>query len=163
MSAGRVVALRLCLLAVVGTSFFTAMNAAPSAYASNTAVARAQPVLGSESFAGTNGIGWGTYKPREIFNGGDPSGMIQAISWSTWGKAQTYGFGNAFIFRAPPLGGYYPHAVRVELLASDLGRCTPRGPLAYQRLQVREPTRPGGKLGPWFAWSGAKTLCRFGF
>jgi len=99
------------------------------------------------SFAGQNGIGWGTHQPREIFNGGDPSGMIQAISWSTWGKTRTYGFGNAFIFRAPPLGGYYPHAVRVEPLASDLGRCTARGPLAYQHLEVREPTRPGGKRG----------------
>jgi hypothetical protein len=124
MSARPVVALRVCLMAVVGASFFTEISAEPSAYGGSTAVARPQPVLGSRSFAGPNGIGWGTYKPREIFNGGDPSGMIHAISWSTWGKTQTYGFGNAFIFRAPPLGGYYPHAVQIELLASDLGRCT---------------------------------------
>jgi len=156
--------MRVCLLAAaVGALFLTEMSAEPSANGTITLVARLQPVLGSESFAGQNGIGWGTYKPSEIFNGGDPSGMIQAISWSTWGKPQTFGFGNAFIFRAPPLGGYYPNALRVELLASDLGRCTAGGPLAYQHLEVREPTRPGGKLGPWFAWSGAKTLCRPGF
>jgi hypothetical protein len=119
------------------------------------------PVLGSAVFAGRPGVGWGTYKPVEIFNGGDPSGMVREISWTGWGDTTAIGQGKTYIFRSG--GGYYPQAVRAELRASDLGHCSRGGPLAYEHLDAREPSRPGGLLGKWFAWSGAKTLCRPGF
>jgi hypothetical protein len=118
-------------------------------------------VLGSKSFAGPPGVGWGTYKPREIFNGGDPSGMVTAITWTGWGSLTATGYGKSYIFK--PAGGYYANAVKVELRATVLGHCTAAGPLAYEHLAVSEPSRPGGLLGKWSAWSGAKTLCRFGF
>lgn len=35
-----------------------------------------------------------------------------------------------------------------------------RGPLAYTRLYVRDPARPGGPLGKWSLWSGSSTLCQ---
>ena len=35
-----------------------------------------------------------------------------------------------------------------------------RRPLAYQLLDVRVPSAPGGKFGKWFAWDDAKTLCQ---
>jgi hypothetical protein len=56
-----------------------------------------------------------------------------------------------------PKGGYYPGTVEVALRAFDLGHCTSGGPLAYRRLDVRYPSRPGGKLGKWAPWS--KSLC----
>jgi hypothetical protein len=117
-----------------------------------------QPVLGSKAFLPRIGVGWGTYKPSEIFNGGDPSGMVTKIAWTGWGKPEAIGYGKTFIFE--PKGGYYPGSVTAELRAFDLGHCTPGGPLAYEMLDVREPSVPGGKLGPWFVWSGVKTLCR---
>jgi hypothetical protein len=117
-----------------------------------------QPVLGSSAFIPRIGVGWGTYRPTEIFNGGDPSGLISAIKWTGWGQAQALGYGKTSIFK--PNGGYYPNAVTAELRAYDLGRCTAQGPTAYRLLQVREPSSPGGKLGKWFVWGDVKTLCR---
>jgi hypothetical protein len=132
-----------------------------SATASHGATGKRVPVLGSATFVGRNGVGWGTYKPVEIFNGGDPSGMVSAISWTGWGHPTAIGFGKTYIFK--PTGGYYPEPVRVELRASDLGHCSLAGPLAYRHLAAREPSHPGGALERWFAWGGAKTLCRPAF
>ena len=119
-------------------------------------VAPARPVLGARAFA-PMGAGFGTMAPRRIFNGGDPSGLVAAITWSHWGSATTTGTGKTSIFK--PGGGYYPRLVTAQLRASRLGRCGAHGPLAYTRLQAREPSRPGGRLGKWFLWSGQKSIC----
>jgi hypothetical protein len=138
-------------------------TAAPTTAAVTRAAAAATrvPKLGAKVFAGKIGVGWGTYKPSEIFNGGDPSGLVRSITWTGWGKKTSVGYGKTFIFK--PTGGYYPGPVRAELRASNLGHCVTGGPLAYRHLAVREPSKPGGPLGPWTAWSGAKSLCKFGF
>lgn len=118
------------------------------------------PPIPGVSKGGTDwGMGWGTYKPREVFNGGDPSGDVSAISWKGWGKPIAYGFGKNPIFK--PGGGYYPLPVVIELRVSNLGHCMPGGPLAYRRLATREPSQPGGKLGPWISWGG-RNICGFG-
>ncbi len=50
--------------------------------------------------------------------------------------------------------------MRIQLRAQDLGQCPGgNGRAAYQKLYVREPHKPGGKLGKWHAWSGKKTIC----
>jgi hypothetical protein len=113
------------------------------------------PVLGKKGFGVPSATGWGTYKPKEFFNGGDPSGHVGRITWDDWGSSATTGTGRGVIFK--PGGGYYPGTVRVDLRAFDLGHCTSGGPLAYQRLDTRYPSRPGGKLGRWAPWSGS--LC----
>ncbi|HTX01835.1 MAG TPA: hypothetical protein VMD59_23835 [Acidimicrobiales bacterium] len=116
------------------------------------------PVLGARSFYAPGGVGWGTAAPREIFNGGDPSGEVQAITWTGWGKPAADGHGKGFIFR--PTGGYYP-AVEVELQAFALGHCSPGGPLAYTRLDIRVPSRPGAALGAWQPWGGGTgSICK---
>jgi hypothetical protein len=118
-------------------------------------------VLGSKAYAGHIGAGWGKPHPSKIFNGGDPSGLVTHIHWSGWGGATASGKGLNAIFR--PNGGYYGKLVTIDLRAYDKGHCTAHGPLAYRRLSVREPSRPGGPVGPWEAWSGSKSLCRSGF
>ncbi len=30
----------------------------------------------------------------------------------------------------------------------------------WTKLEARLPKHPGGKLGKWFSWSGAKTICK---
>jgi len=106
---------------------------------------------------GPDGKGWGAVRPSEIFNGGDPSGLVTRIHWSSWGAAVAAGTGLNAIFM--PHGGYYRQLVTIHLRAYDLGHCTASGPLAYRKLQAREPSRPGGPDGKWFAWSGDKTIC----
>lgn len=121
-----------------------------------TAGAAANPVLGAKAFAAPYGKGFGTAEPSEIFNGGDPSGSVTHIKWSGWGNPSAIGYGLNPVFK--PQGGYYRKPARIELRATDLGKCGKRA--AYTRLEVRVPKHPGGKLGKWFSWSGAKTLCK---
>jgi hypothetical protein len=151
----------VCVAVVVSLPVGTAGAVARWQGTAPAATVARGPVLGSKSFAGPRGVGWGTYRPREIFNGGDPSGMITSITWTGWGNPTATGYGKGWIFK--PGGGYYANAVTVELRADTLGHCTAAGPAAYRHLAVAEPSRPGGPLGKWFSWSGAKTLCHFGF
>ncbi len=141
----------------LGQMWFPGGDLPVGAKCADVATPAGQPVLGSKAFIPRLGVGWGTYQPREIFNGGDPSGMVHGITWTYWGQPQAYGYGKTYIFK--PNGGYYPGGVTAELRAYDLGRCTPNGSLAYQLLAVREPSAPGGKLGSWLVWGGVKTLC----
>jgi hypothetical protein len=103
------------------------------------------------------GSGFGTARPKTIFNGGDPSGLVEHLTWSHWGSRTTTAIGKTAIFK--PGGGYYPGLVRAELRATRLGHCSARGPAAYTRLEARVPSRPGGPLGKWFLWSGEKSIC----
>jgi hypothetical protein len=117
----------------------------------------AVPVLGSKKFA-PQGAGFGHAHPAHIFNGGDPSGDIIHVSWKHWGATRSFGKGKTYIFE--PQGGYYNRPVRIRLRAQALGRCPGGGGKpAYTKLYVREPSKPGGNLGKWHAWSGAKTIC----
>ena len=118
-------------------------------------------VLGKRGLYGRNGVGWGTSRPAEIFNGGDPSGLVTHIQWQRWGQGNATGYGLNAIFK--PRGGYYGKLVRIQLRPYDLGRCSAKGPLAYRKLMVREPSRPGGPIGRWFSWAGLKTLCQLSF
>jgi hypothetical protein len=113
------------------------------------------PILGGKIYPGPNGEGFGTAHPSFIYNGGDASGSIDDVHWSTWGGTVAHGRGRHPIFR--PGGGYYRHPVVALLKATDLGRC--EGRAAYLRLLIKEPRHPGGPLGPWRSWAGPQTIC----
>lgn len=127
-----------------------------AAVVAGSAGAAANPVLGAKSFAAPYGEGFGTAEPSTIFNGGDPSGEVTRIHWSGWGDPTAIGYGLNPIFK--PQGGYYRKPARIELRATGLGKCGKQA--AYTKLEVRVPKHPGGKLGKWFSWSGAKTICK---
>jgi hypothetical protein len=116
---------------------------------------RTLPLLGSSVFYAPHAKGFGTAHPSTISNGGDPSGIVTRITWKGWGGQTAIGYGLSSIFK--PNGGYYPRLVRIELRAQHLVRCD--GQLVYRQLSVRLPAKPGGPLGKWFLWSGAKSLC----
>jgi hypothetical protein len=113
------------------------------------------PVLGSKSFAEPYGAGFGHVEPEAIFNGGDPSGEVSKIHWTGWGNPSAIGTGVNPIFK--PGGGYFRKRAKVELRATELGKCGAKA--AYTRLEIRAPKHPGGKLGKWMLWSGEKTIC----
>jgi hypothetical protein len=129
-----------------------------SLVAVGTAAAQQRVVLGSASYPDPNSRGFGSAHPRAIYNGGDASGSVFDIRWSSWGGRTALGVGKNPIFK--PNGGYYPQPVTIQLHAVALGHCSPGAPPAYERLYVREPGRPGGPLGKWFSWSGRNSLCR---
>lgn len=130
--------------------------AAIAATVAASAGAATSPVLSSKSFTAPYGEGFGTAEPSEIFNGGDPSGEVTKIHWTGWGNPAAIGYGLNPIFK--PHGGYYRKPARIELRATELGKCGKRA--AYTRLEVRVPKHPGGKLGKWQLWSGVKTICK---
>ena len=113
-------------------------------------------VLGGVVYGAPNGEGWGSMEPATIFNGGDPSGLISEVHWSSWGGPVALGRGRNSIFK--PHGGYYRRQVVIQLKATRIGHC--EGHRAYLKLLVREPRKPGGALGPWLSWSGPRTLCQ---
>ncbi|MBS1846376.1 MAG: hypothetical protein JST53_18355 [Actinobacteria bacterium] len=121
-----------------------------------SAGAAAIPTLGAKAFAAPYGKGFGTAEPKEIFNGGDPSGSVRDIKWTGWGNPSAIGYGLNPIFK--PHGGYYRKPARIELRATALGKCGKQA--AYTKLEVRIPKKPGGKLGKWMSWSGAYTICK---
>jgi hypothetical protein len=142
-----VVAMRIAALALVAVAL---VAAAPASAGSS------HVVLGNKKFA-PNGDGFGSFRPRDIFNGGDPSGHAFDISWQHWGSTSATGFGKNPIFK--PGGGYFAQPAQIELRAYDLGHCPGSSQLAYRKLKGRVPARPGGKLGAWFSWASAKTIC----
>lgn len=119
-------------------------------------------VLGSRSFAGPYGGGFGASRPSDISNNGTGHGSLFRVRWRSWGGFTAYA--TALIPVLAPNGSYYPRLLRGELRATDVGRCTANGPLAYRQLWYRTPRRPGGPLGRWRRWSGdQKTICRSPF
>src|ERR1700689_3093229 len=130
MRTGLLVGLSGTILVLVALVSLVASGRDSAASASSARI-RA-PVLGQKGFGVPSSTGWGTYKPSEFFNGGDPSGEVVAISWKHWGSHVATGTGRGFIFM--PKGGYYPGSVRVDVRAEDLGHCTSNGPPAYEHL-----------------------------
>lgn len=155
----------VCAAATVAIGVSVAMGDGASAAGDRTAaapvvsadVAAARLVLGSHSYAGIYGKGWGHVRPRTIYNGGAPSGLVVKIRWRGWGRAVAHGVGKTSIYR--PGGGYYAKRVSIQLRASRRGRCPGGSRRAYRTLRVRVPARPGGRLGPWQYWSGRSSVC----
>ncbi len=120
--------------------------------------AAATPVLGEAGFYGEYGEGWGTAKPKLIFNGGAPSGRASKITWRSWGSATATGRGSTPIYKSS--GGYYTKLGRIQLRASRLSSCPGTdGLAAYTRLTARVQQKPGGRYGRWFQWGGNADLC----
>jgi hypothetical protein len=130
-----------------------------TAVASASAGAGSSIALGSNAFAKPDGEGWGAARPARIYNGGDPSGRVTEIQWTSWGGGVAIGYGLGSIFK--PGGGYYGRPVLVELRAQRLGRCGSQR--AYTQLAIRSPPKPEASVGSWHLWSDAKSLCNFGF
>jgi hypothetical protein len=61
--------------------------------AAATAAASAVPILAGPWSTGQKG--YGHAKPRTIFNGGDPTGLVKAIRWTSWGGHRATGTGTA--------------------------------------------------------------------
>jgi hypothetical protein len=137
-------------------SAYALLSLAACLILASPASAASTPVLGKKGLM-PYGTGWGTAHPREIFNGGAPSGSVGRIRWRHWGAATATGSGRAPTYK--PGGGYYAKRVRVQLRATRLGRCPGGHRRAYTRLIVREQTKPGGPFGEWFAWT--LDLCNF--
>jgi hypothetical protein len=104
----------------------------------------AVPVLGQLTGDFVNGQGFGEIRPATVFNGGDPTGLVTHISWSSWGGGTATGTGTSD-YVGP--GQYVATGTQetVTIVAFDLGTCD--GKLMYQELEWYFPQH-GGSFNP---------------
>jgi hypothetical protein len=159
---------RMRRLVVLVLGVLLVSGCATSHRAPTTQVEKQALVLGSTRFYGPpgNAVGWGTVHPTRIFNGGDPTGLAWHLAWKHWGSPTAIGYGLTWILAGYNVKGKrrsgccYTRPAKIELRATDVGRCTRFGPVAYRKLYARVPSHPGGRLGPWGSWSFTGTICR---
>jgi hypothetical protein len=92
----------------------------------------AVPVLGQPAGDFVHGQGFGEAQPATVFNGGDPTGLVQGITWSSWGGSTATGTGTSDYVG--------PHQIvatgtqeKVTIVAFDLGTCS--GKLMYRAVE----------------------------
>lgn len=101
-----------------------------------TAAATGSPVLAGPWAPGQKG--YGHAKPHTIFNGGDPTGLVRAIHWTSWGGKRATGTGTAEWVgpnQSVAAGKFEPGA-RVVLF--QLGTC--HGRAAYDAIEWYFPS-----------------------
>jgi hypothetical protein len=101
------------------------------------------------------GVGFGQVEPPRIFLGGDPTGLLTSINWSSWGAAEATGTGTGWYVapHEPTAKGSYHSAVVVSF---DLGTCD--GHAAYEEVEWYFPGE-----GQVFVRSDAEYACAQGY
>ena len=144
---GAAASLRVCAaaaiasvgLAAAGCSAVSRAAAAPSTPAPN-ATARAAsagpsagvPTLGQPAGVFAHGQGFGQVKPSRIFNGGDPTGLVTQLVWTSWGGAQAIATGiSDYVGPNQTVAGGKEEPAAV--VAFKLGICD--GRLMYQAVE----------------------------
>jgi hypothetical protein len=102
-----------------------------AASASPTAAAGV-PTLGQPAGDFAHGDGFGQVKPSKIFNGGDPTGLVTGVVWSSWGGAQATATGTAD-YVGPNQAVLDGTEETATVVAFDLGTCD--GKLMYQAVE----------------------------
>lgn len=119
-------------------------------FAATSDASAATVVIGKKNLY-QGGAGWGSSKPKRLYNGGVPNGLIEKIKWRRWGKSSARGNGITYAYK--PEGGYYAKPVKIKLEATRLGRCKGGKRRAYTRLIVQPQVKPGGRYDDPAPWS----------
>ncbi len=116
-------------LAAAGCSAASGAAAGPTATAPTTATS---PTLGQLTGVFARGQGFGQVKPAEIFNGGDPTGLVTHVVWKSWGGAQAVATGiSDYVGPNQSVAGGNEEAATV--VAFSLGTCD--GKLMYRAVE----------------------------
>jgi hypothetical protein len=140
-------------LAAVAAVVAAAVVAGPVSSDAATAQSVSQrPALGQRAGLYRMIVGLGMVAPATVNGNGDPNSIVKDIKWRGWGKASAHGSGKSYEPAAS--GNYLPGLFPVQLIASDLGRCTANGPLVYRHLERRDK----GGNGRWSSWAAWPTV-----
>jgi len=112
-----------CVLALAGSCLISFPAAFPAAALASSA--HGEPTLGLLTGTFANGSGFGQVEPREVFNGGDPTGLVISITWHNWGRSQAVGTGRS-LYVAPGQPVARGTIEPVRIVAFDLGTCNGR-------------------------------------
>ncbi len=102
------------------------------ASASPSATPAGVPTLGQLAGDFAQGQGFGQVKPAKIFNGGDPTGLVTHVVWSSWGGAQATATGTAE-YVGPNQSVAQGTEESAIVVAFDLGSCG--GKYMYQAVE----------------------------
>lgn len=80
----------------------------------------------------SGGTGFGSAEPTEIYLGGDPTGLVTGIRWSSWGGATADGVGTGS-YVGPSEIVAQARLMTAKVVAFDLGECN--GTYAYQKVE----------------------------
>jgi hypothetical protein len=131
-----------------------ATSAPPSSPAPSSAAPSgpaAAPVLGQLTGIFAHGTGFGQARPAEVFNGGDPTGLVSKITWQSWGGATATGTGTStYVGANQPVAAGTPQ--RATIVAFNLGTCA--GKLMYQAVEWYFPQH-----GQSFSGSHYENVC----
>ncbi|MBV8216956.1 MAG: hypothetical protein JO325_00715 [Solirubrobacterales bacterium] len=89
--------------------------------------------------------GYGHVKPATIFNGGDPTGLVKAIHWKSWGQRRAIGTGTALWVGPHQFVAQGKFENGASIVLFQLGRCD--GRLAYNAIEWYFPQH-GQKFSP---------------
>ena len=110
----------------------TSPAAATSTPVQATQAPAVAPTLGQLAGVFANGIGFGQIRPPEVYNGGDPTGLVNKITWQSWGGATATGTGTStYVAANQPVAAGTQQSVTV--VAFRLGTCG--GKLMYQAVE----------------------------
>jgi hypothetical protein len=118
----------------------------PSATAAGPA-----PVLGQLAGVFAQGQGFGQAEPSKIFNGGDPTGLVTKLTWSSWGGSQAVGSGVSD-YVGPGQSVATGKQKPVTVVAFKLGTC--HGTLMYKAVEWYFP-----KEGQAFSPGQYENIC----
>ena len=97
-----------------------------------TTTAAPVPTLGQLAGIFAHGKGFGQVKPSELYNGGDPTGLVQRIVWKSWGGPKAVGTGESD-YVGPHQDVAQGTQERVTVVAFKLGTCD--GKVMYQAVE----------------------------
>jgi hypothetical protein len=96
-----------------------------------TTKAQQVPVLGTQ-WGNPSQEGYGKVEPYTISNGGDPTGTVSNVSWSSWGNSTATATGTSD-YVAPNQSVAQGTETTATVVAFDLGVCD--GKLMYQKIE----------------------------
>jgi hypothetical protein len=100
--------------------------------ASASASPAGAPTLGQLAGVFAHGTGFGQVKPSKIFNGGDPTGLVTDVVWTSWGGTQATATGTSE-YVGPGQSNAQGSEEQATVVAFDLGTCG--GKLMYQAVE----------------------------
>jgi hypothetical protein len=107
-------------------------SARPAASTPPPAAPAGPPTLGQAAGVLAHGRGFGQVRPPEIFNGGDPTGLVTKITWQSWGGATATGTGTS-TYVGPGQSVAAGTQQRATVVAFQLGTC--QGKLMYRAVE----------------------------
>jgi hypothetical protein len=90
------------------------------------------PTLGRAAGVFAHGTGFGQVKPTKIFNGGDPTGLVTHVVWTSWGGSRAVATGVSD-YVGPGQSVAAGTEETVTVVAFRLGTC--HGKLMYQAVE----------------------------